>query len=84
MAYSDGWRIAWASESSGAPRVGIHTVFIGKENILFLKEWILYHKYMGVEHFFLYDNSGRRLRQLRERPILERRTEGPSSRAEQR
>ena len=43
---------------SGAPRVGIHTVFIGKENILFLKEWVLYHRYMGVEHFFLYDNSG--------------------------
>ena len=38
--------------------VGIHTVFIAKENILFLKEWILYHKYMGIEHFFLYDNSG--------------------------
>ena len=33
-------------------------IFIAKENILFLKEWILYHKYMGVEHFFLYDNSG--------------------------
>lgn len=41
-----------------ALRVGIHTVFIAKENILFLKEWILYHKYMGIEHFFLYDNSG--------------------------
>ena len=25
---------------------------------VFLKEWLLYHKYMGVEHFFLYDNSG--------------------------
>ena len=43
---------------SGAPRVGIHAVFIAKENILFLKEWVLYHKYIGVEHFFLYDNSG--------------------------
>ena len=41
-----------------APVVGIHTVFIARENILFLKEWILYHKYMGIEHFFLYDNSG--------------------------
>ena len=38
--------------------VGIHTVFIARENILFLKEWLLYHRYMGVEHFFLYDNSG--------------------------
>ena len=29
-----------------------------EENILFLKEWLLYHKYMGIDHFFLYDNSG--------------------------
>lgn len=41
-----------------ASSIGIHTVFIAKENILFLKEWILYHKWKGIEHFFLYDNSG--------------------------
>ena len=41
-----------------SPRVGIHTVFIARENILFLKEWLLYHGHMGVDHFFLYDNSG--------------------------
>ena len=46
------------NQGPAAPRVGIHTVFIARENILFLKEWILYHKYMGIEHFFLYDNSG--------------------------
>ena len=40
------------------PVVGLHTVFIAKENILFLKEWILYHRLKGIEHFFLYDNSG--------------------------
>ena len=53
-------RLAYRMGTRGAsaPRVGIHTVFIAKENILFLKEWLLYHKYMGVEHFFLYDNSG--------------------------
>ena len=54
--------------------VGIHTVFIARENILFLKEWVLYHKYMGIEHFFLYDNSGR-LRILTTeavRPLFER------------
>ena len=39
-------------------RVGVHTVFIAKENILFLKEWILYHKWKGIDSFFLYDNSG--------------------------
>ena len=47
-----------SSRNPAAPVVGIHTVFIAKENILFLKEWLLYHKYMGIEHFFLYDNSG--------------------------
>ena len=47
-----------SGRNPAAPVVGIHTVFIAKENILFLKEWILYHKHMGVEHFFLYDNSG--------------------------
>ena len=39
------------------PRIGMHTTFIAKENILFLEEWILYHKSLGVEYFFLYDNS---------------------------
>ena len=46
------------NQGTTTPRVGIHTVFLPRENILFLKEWVLYHKYMGVEHFFLYDNSG--------------------------
>ena len=44
--------------SPDLPVVGLHTVFIAKENILFLKEWILYHRLKGIEHFFLYDNSG--------------------------
>ena len=39
------------------PRIGMHTVFIACENILFMEEWILYHRSLGVEHFFLYDNS---------------------------
>ncbi len=47
-----------AKRDPAAPAVGIHTVFVAKENVLFLKEWVLYHKYLGVEHFFLYDNSG--------------------------
>ncbi len=46
------------NQGPATPRVGIHTVFVAKENILFLKEWVLYHKHMGVDHFFLYDNSG--------------------------
>ena len=40
------------------PVVGMHTVFLAKENILFLKEWILYHRLKGVTYFFLYDNTG--------------------------
>lgn len=35
----------------------IHTVFIAKENILFLEEWIDYHIKLGFNKFYLYDNS---------------------------
>lgn len=35
----------------------IHTVFILKENILFLEEWICYHILIGFDKFYLYDNS---------------------------
>ena len=38
-------------------RVAIHSVFISKENILFLEEWIDYHIQIGVDVFYLYDNS---------------------------
>lgn len=37
--------------------VAIHTVFILKENILFLEEWIDYHMTLGFNKFYLYDNS---------------------------
>ena len=36
----------------------VHTVFILKENITFLEEWIEYHKKIGFNKFYLYDNSG--------------------------
>ena len=57
------WILRWlqyrmTKRKAVTPRIGIHTVFIAKENILFLKEWILYHKWKGIEHFFLYDNTG--------------------------
>ena len=39
------------------PRIGMHTVFIAKENILFLEEWIQHHRALGVSEFHLYDNS---------------------------
>ena len=37
--------------------IAIHTVFILKENILFLEEWIYYHILLGFNKFYLYDNS---------------------------
>lgn len=37
--------------------VAIHSVFILKENILFLEEWIKYHTVLGFNKFYLYDNS---------------------------
>ena len=53
-------RIAWFTRRRLPTLLALaYTRFsLRKENILFLKEWVLYHKYMGVEHFFLYDNSG--------------------------
>lgn len=38
-------------------KVAIHSVFILKENILFLEEWIDYHISIGFGKFYLYDNS---------------------------
>ena len=38
--------------------LAIHTVFLARENIAYLKEWILYHALLGVQHFYLYDNTG--------------------------
>lgn len=38
-------------------KYAIHTVFIAKENILFLEQWIDYHMLLGFNLFYLYDNS---------------------------
>lgn len=35
----------------------IHTIFVLRENILFLNEWIQYHLSIGIDKIFLYDNS---------------------------
>jgi len=45
-------------ENQPPPKIAIHTVFIAKENILFLPEWIAYHYAKGVRQFYLYDNTG--------------------------
>jgi len=39
-------------------KIAIHTVLILKENIKFLAEWISYHYILGVDRFYLYDNTG--------------------------
>lgn len=36
----------------------IHTVFILEENLPFIREWIIYHKLLGFNKFYLYDNTG--------------------------
>src|SRR5262249_34018701 len=38
--------------------LGLHTVFLARENIAYIKEWIIYHALLGVQHFYLYDNTG--------------------------
>ena len=38
-------------------KLAIHTVFIIKENIFFLEQWIDYHIQVGFNKFYLYDNS---------------------------
>jgi hypothetical protein len=40
------------------PSLGLHTVFLARENIAYVKEWLVYHALLGFEHFYLYDNSG--------------------------
>lgn len=37
--------------------LAIHTVFVLRENILFIEEWIDYHILIGFDKFYLYDNS---------------------------
>ena len=39
-------------------KIAIHTVFILKENLPFLEEWIQHHKNIGINKFYLYDNTG--------------------------
>ncbi|MEG3439737.1 hypothetical protein V0288_21595 [Pannus brasiliensis CCIBt3594] len=34
------------------------TVYIPRENIFILEEWLAWHTMMGVDKFFLYDNTG--------------------------
>jgi len=51
------------SNKNLTPKIAIQTVFILKENLPFLEEWIVYHKKIGVEKFYLYDNTGSKHRE---------------------
>ena len=39
-------------------KFSIQTVFLLKENIPFLREWIVYHLNLGFDKIYLYDNIG--------------------------
>ena len=39
-------------------KLAIQTVLIMKENLPFLREWIIYHLHIGFDKIFLYDNTG--------------------------
>lgn len=40
--------------------ISIMTVFLPRENIFFLEEWLNYHILIGFTHFYLYTNMGSR------------------------
>jgi hypothetical protein len=37
---------------------GIHTVYLPRENLRFIEEWLAYHTLLGASYFHLYDNTG--------------------------
>lgn len=37
---------------------GIQTVYLPRENIDYLEEWLAYHTLLGADFFYLYDNTG--------------------------
>jgi hypothetical protein len=45
-------------ESEKQIKLNIQTVLIIKENIPFLREWIIYHLNLGFDKIYLYDNTG--------------------------
>ncbi len=38
-------------------KIAIHTIFLPRENLFFIKEWLFYHFNLGVDHIYLYDNT---------------------------
>jgi len=39
-------------------KIYIQTVYIPRENILFVEEWLKHHKNLGIDEFWMYDNTG--------------------------
>lgn len=52
-------------------KCSIHTIFILKENILFLEEWLKYHIHIGFNKFYLYDNSGSKYQDINNKDVIE-------------
>jgi hypothetical protein len=36
----------------------IQTVYLPQENVTFLEDWLKHHVSIGIDHFFMYDNTG--------------------------
>jgi hypothetical protein len=41
-------------------RISFMTVFLPRENLFFIEEWLKYHIVLGFTHFYLYNNLGSR------------------------
>ena len=54
----ENFRYNFENNTNINPKIAIQTVFILKENLPFLEEWIVYHKKIGIDKFYLYDNTG--------------------------
>lgn len=39
-------------------RLSVQTLFLPRESLLYMEEWLLYHKLLGFDKFRLYDNTG--------------------------
>ena len=47
-----------ARKGPGFARIDLATVFLPREHIFFLEEWVRHHLMVGVDRIYLYDNTG--------------------------
>ena len=38
--------------------LAIHTILLPRENIFYIEEWLKYYFLLGIDHIYLYDNTG--------------------------